>query len=126
MTLTANSATAVNRLLSNIENEPLPLRVDEHGVIRVSGTRVTLDTIVETFKQGATPEDIAQGFPTVPRADIYTVIGYYLRHWHAIEAYLLEQDIEAEEIRQRIEARSPSTGLKQRLRERRRTVPTKP
>jgi|SRR5215212_7600552 len=125
MTLTANS-TAAARLMAAIQNEPLPLRIDEHGVIRVSGTGVTLDTIIETFKQGSTPDEIAEGFSTVPRADIYTVIGYYLRHWYAVEAYLLEQNIEAEQIRQKIEAISPSTGLKQRLRERRRTIPLKP
>jgi uncharacterized protein (DUF433 family) len=98
------------------------LRLDEHGVIKVSGTRVTLDSIVETFKQGSTPDEIAEDFSTVPIEDIYTIIGYYLRHWSAVRTYLLEQDVEAEQIRLQIEEISPSAGLKERLRERQRTI----
>ena len=39
---------------------PLPLTVDEGGVVRVGKTRVTLDTLVAAFFDGATPEEIAQ------------------------------------------------------------------
>lgn len=122
MTSTSEQTTAGGRLLALIAQEQSPLRLDEHGVIKVSGTRVTLDSIVETFKQGSTPEEIAEGFPTVPLEDIYTIIGYYLRHWSAVRAYLLEQDVEAERVRLQVEEISPAAGLKQRLRERRRTT----
>jgi len=30
----------------------LPMNMDEHGTIRVSGTRVTLDTIIARYHQG--------------------------------------------------------------------------
>lgn len=118
MTTTTEQTTAGGRLMALIAQELSPLRLDEHGVIKVSGTRVTLDSIVETFKRGSTPDEIAEGFPTVPLEDIYTIIGYYLRHWDAVRAYLLEQDVEAEQIRLQIEEISPSAGLKERLRER--------
>jgi hypothetical protein len=36
---------------------PLPLASDENGVVRVAGTRVTLDTIIDAYKQGRSAED---------------------------------------------------------------------
>lgn len=38
-----------------IRAEPVPLKVDPYGVVRVGGTRVTLDTIVYAFRQGTPP-----------------------------------------------------------------------
>jgi len=85
----------------------LPLHQDEDNNIRVSGTRVTLDTIIGFYRQGETPEDLHEGFPTVPLADIYAVIGYYLAHQDEVDAYLKQRDEEAERIRQEWETRNP-------------------
>jgi uncharacterized protein (DUF433 family) len=60
--------------------EPIPLRTDADGVIRIAETRVTLDTVVDTFMTGASPEEIAQDFPVLRLDDLYAVITYYLRH----------------------------------------------
>lgn len=38
--------------------DPVPLDTDRDGVFRVGGTRVTLDTVVGAFTDGATPEEI--------------------------------------------------------------------
>ena len=43
-----------------IATEPIPLRMDSDGVVRVGKTRVTLDTVVAAFVEGATAEEIAQ------------------------------------------------------------------
>ena len=43
-------------MLSVAAVEPLPLSTDADGVIRVAGTRVTLDTVIDTFITGASPE----------------------------------------------------------------------
>ncbi|HTT63751.1 MAG TPA: DUF433 domain-containing protein, partial [Bryobacteraceae bacterium] len=43
-------------------------------------SRVTLDLVVRAFNRGATPEEIAQDFPSLQLPDIYQVIGYYLKH----------------------------------------------
>lgn len=42
--------------------ERVPIHTDADGVVRVAGTRVTLDTIVGAFDTGATAEDIAQQY----------------------------------------------------------------
>jgi uncharacterized protein (DUF433 family) len=62
-----------------LESQPLPLQTDADGVVRVAGTRVTLDTIVAAFKKGATAEQIAHGYPVLTLVDIYAVITFYLR-----------------------------------------------
>lgn len=40
----------------------IAIETDADGVIRVGGTRVTLDTLVEAFNEGATAEVIAQQY----------------------------------------------------------------
>jgi uncharacterized protein (DUF433 family) len=67
-------------MLSAATVEPIPLSTDANGVIRVAGTRVTLETVVGAFETGATPEEIAQDFPVLRLDDIYAVVTYYLRH----------------------------------------------
>jgi uncharacterized protein (DUF433 family) len=95
--------------------EVIPLETDEHGVIRVSNTRVTLDTVVTAFKAGATAEEIAQQYPTIPLADVYYVIGYYLHKQDEVEVYLGKRKQEAEELQKQIEVRINPIGIRERL-----------
>jgi len=88
--------------------DPLPLRIDEHGVIRVGVSQVLLDVVIREFNNGAEPEAIAHGFPTLDLADVYAVIAYYLRHRQEIDDYLQGRRQEAEQLRQEIEAKQPS------------------
>jgi len=94
-----------------IAAEPIPLRTDSDGVIRVSDTRVTLDTVVFAFLHGATAEGIAESYPSLDLADIYAVIAYYLRHREEVDAYLREREISAEAIREKIERQCPPHGI---------------
>lgn len=43
----------------------IPQSLDGHGVYRVGAGRLTLDLIVNVFHRGATPEEIAQEFPSL-------------------------------------------------------------
>ena len=95
--------------------EIIPLSTDNDGVIRVGNTRVTLDTIVAAFKEGATAEEIAYQYPTVSLADIYSVIGYYLHQKKEVDAYLKRREKFAEEVRRQNEARFDATGIRERL-----------
>lgn len=99
-----------------IERDPIPLRVDEHGVVRVGDTQVLLDVVIQHFNNGAEPEAIAHGFPTLNLADVYGVIAYYLRHRRDVDAYLTTRRHEAEKLRQEIEATQPTrAGLRAKL-----------
>ncbi|MFL6194174.1 MAG: DUF433 domain-containing protein [Thermoanaerobaculia bacterium] len=84
-------------------------------MIRVGGTRVTLDTIIGAFKDGEAAEEIHEAYPTVSLADVYAVIAYYLRHQEEVEEYIKEQRREAEEVRRQDEARYDRQGIRERL-----------
>ena len=100
--------------------ERVPISTDADGVIRVGGTRVTLDTLVAAFDSGATAEEIAQQYSSVALADVYSVIGYYLRHRSDVEAYIADRRQQAAEIREENERRFDTAGIRERLLARRR------
>ncbi len=82
------SKMEVETMTMVIDANPVPLRADPDGTIRVVGTRLTLDTIVTAYRDGAPPEEIARRFPGISLPDTYAVIGYYLRYPREVEAYL--------------------------------------
>lgn len=98
-----------------LESPPLPLRLDEHGTVRIGRTRVTLDTVVRAFQNGATAEEILQGYPSLDLADVYAVIGYYLRHELEVDAYLADQSRDAAQVREQIERDFPTRDIRERL-----------
>ncbi len=99
---------------------PVPLKTDAHGVVRVGGTRVTLDTIVIAFRNGATPEQIVQDYDSVSLSDIYATITYYLHHQREVEQYLADRERQAQEIVRQNPTLYNSSGLRERLMARRR------
>lgn len=78
--------------------EPVPLEVCDDGVVRVTGTQVTLDRIVAAFHQGVTPQEIVLEYPSVQLADVYATIAFYLRHRGYVEFYLHEQQQQVGEL----------------------------
>ncbi len=97
----------------------VPIRTDEHGIIRIADTRVTLDSVVIRYQQGRTAEQIRESFPSLNLADIYAVITYYLNKRKDVDEYLRRQEAKAEQVRQDIEAKRPEVfELEAHLRER--------
>ena len=86
-----------------IHDDAVPLRVDETGTVRVGQTRVILELVIHAFRDGATPEQIVQDYDSLDLADVYEVIGYYLRHRAEVDAYLAERAAAAEELRKKVE-----------------------
>lgn len=101
-------------LPATLESIPLDL-TDEGRVIRIAGTRVTLDTVVRAFQRGATPEEIAQDYSALSLPDIYAVIAYYLRHRSEVDEYLERRDRDHEELEREIKARPEYRELRDRL-----------
>lgn len=95
--------------------ELIPLATGDDGVIRVDGTRVTLDTVVTAFNTGATAEEIVQDYDVLDLADVYAVIAYYLRHRGEVGEYLERQTVLRKSLRLENEARSNQQDLRQRL-----------
>lgn len=94
---------------------PLPLKTDGEGVVRVGNTRVTLDTVVVAFKEGATAEEIVYQYPSLRLADVYAVLGYYLQQQPEVEAYLSQRQQIAAVVRQQNETRFNQQGIRERL-----------
>jgi uncharacterized protein (DUF433 family) len=95
--------------------EPAPLQANEDGVILVGKTRVTLDTVVSVFNQGATAEEIVNRYPSLNLADVYATIAFYLKHQSEVAAYLQQRQQQAQEIRVINQARFDPQGLRDRL-----------
>jgi uncharacterized protein (DUF433 family) len=97
------------------KTERIPIRMDAHGAVRVGGTQVTLDVVMDAYDQGATPEQIAQKFGELRLDDVYAVITYYLRHSEEVRAYLAERNRGAEGLRREAQAVSPNGAFRERL-----------
>ncbi len=59
-----------------IQTDPVPLKRDEDGAIRVGGTRMTLDLILAEHQAGASPEQIAGDYDVLALGDVYATITY--------------------------------------------------
>jgi uncharacterized protein (DUF433 family) len=98
-----------------IVDTPIPLKTDADGVVRVGNTRVTLETVVGAFKDGATAEEIVSQYPSLLLADVYAVIGYYLQRKPEIETYLGQRKQTADEVHRQNESRFNQRGIRDRL-----------
>ena len=70
--------------------------VSEHieqreGVYYISGTRISLDSIVYAFREGCSAETIREDFEGLTLAQVYGAIAFYLDHQTDIEGYLLQR-----------------------------------
>ena len=100
--------------------ERVPVQTDADGVVRVVGTRVTLESLVAAFDTGATAEEVVQQYPSVALADVYTVIAYYLRHQPEIQVYLTQRRQQAAQVCEQNEGCFAPSGVCDRLLARRR------
>ena len=106
-----------------MKNERLPKQLQSmHGAIRVRGTRVPLDVIVQAFDAGATPEEVCLQYPTVTLENAYSAIAYYLNNRDAVEKYLKRRGARYEKMRRDSESRPGAAQIRQRLRERIKTA----
>ena len=101
--------------LKAMEQKVNVLRQDAHGIWRVSGTRVSLDSLAYAFWDGSSPENIAEQFDSVPLGDIYLALGYYLTNRDEVDAYLQEQRRLDDEAREYWEKKQPARGLRAKL-----------
>ena len=102
-------------MISNFISDPIPLEVDQDQVIRIDGTRVTLDTVIYAFNEGASAEEIVYQYPTLKLADVYAVISYYLHQRAEVDEYLQERQALADEIQKQNEAKYEVKGIRERL-----------
>lgn len=98
-----------------VMTQAVPVASDADGVVRIAGTRVTLDTVVAAFCDGMTAEGIVDQYPSLSLADVYLVIGYFLSHRDEVNAYLAARQQQATAARSANEARFDPAGVRDRL-----------
>ncbi len=57
-----------------------------NGGFYVAGARVSLDSIVYSFKAGDSPETIRQNFSSLTLEQVYGAIAFYLAHEQEVDA----------------------------------------
>jgi uncharacterized protein (DUF433 family) len=67
------------------------------GCYYLTGTRISLDSVVYSFNEGNSPEAIREDFPLLTRAQIYGAIAFYLDHQPEIDEYLVRVERELKE-----------------------------
>ena len=77
------------------------------GRIRIDGTRITVHRIATLYKQGQSPEDIAQTYPHLSLSQVYAALAYYHANRAEIESALTAADALYDELR---EQDAPESG----------------
>lgn len=90
------------------------VRQDEHGVLRVGGTRVMLDSVIAAFHQGHSAETVVQEYPALSLEEVYGAFAYYLANKHEVDQYLRRQDEVWNQWREK--AQAVTSPVVQRLR----------
>jgi uncharacterized protein (DUF433 family) len=78
-----------------------------NGGYYITGTRVSLDSVVYRWLEGLSPETIADSFPALTLEQTYGAIAYYLGQREEIDTYLKAADEEYEAFRRRVRANYP-------------------
>jgi len=82
--------------------QEVPLQTMPDGTIRIAGSRVSLDSLVYNYCQGATAEEIVFRFPGLRLADVHSCIAYYLNHQEDVDKYLAERERSSSNLFQRL------------------------
>lgn len=70
-----------------------------NGCYYLIGSRVSLESVVYRFLDGASPESIVKSFPSLKLEQIYGAITFYLANRCEMDAYLAETERLWEEAR---------------------------
>jgi len=98
-----------------VEPQPVPLRKAADGTWRVGNTRVLFELVIHAFNAGRTPEEIFQSYDTLQLEEVYAVLAYYLAHRADVDAYVQEQESEAEVLWGDIKKRADYQEFRSRL-----------
>ena len=64
-----------------------------NGGLYVAGSRISLATVIYSFRDGESPETIQQHFPSLSLAQVYGAIAHYLSNPEESEAYLAAEKL---------------------------------
>lgn len=71
------------------------------GAYRIGSTRVSLDSLVYLYREGVSPEGMAENYPALTLEEVHGALAYYLRNRAAVDAYLADGRRAATKLHQR-------------------------
>jgi uncharacterized protein (DUF433 family) len=83
------------------------VRTDNHGVIRVGTTQISLDSVVAAWDQGHSTESIRSQYPALSLLQVYGALTWCLEHPDEVEAYLKRQGEVWSQSRAKVEGDPP-------------------
>lgn len=93
-------------LLQIHPGENVPLWVDEaHGVVRIPGTRLKLETVICEHYRGSSPQEIVEAFDTLSVETVQSILEWYKGRRQEVDAYMVWSDENADRIRADIQSR---------------------
>ena len=76
-------------------------------VYRITGTRVSLDSIVYDYLSGLSPESIADNFDTLSLERVYGAIAFYLSHRDEVDRHLMSNRAKFDALRKKARESHP-------------------
>ena len=73
----------------------------------ITGTRISLDSVVLSYLNGESPENVAQNFPLLSLEQIYGAIAFYLSNRDIVDVYLERSEAEFQQLQQACREKSP-------------------
>lgn len=80
------------------------------GTYRISGTRVSLDSVVYAWLSGLSPESIVDSYPVLTLEQVHGALAYYLAHQEEIEEYLRQGEADFEILRETLSRKLSETN----------------
>lgn len=86
------SRSRQNKPMTTAQIEPVTYAYQtSKGGWRVTGSRVSLDSIIHAHREGPTPAEIVRAFPTLTLEQVYGAVAFYLHHRLVLDAYMESQ-----------------------------------
>ena len=76
-------------------------------VYRITGTRVSLDSIVYDYLSGLSPESISDNFDSLSLERVYGAIAFYLSHRDEVDRHLMSNRAKFDALRKKARESHP-------------------
>ena len=86
----------------------------KNGGYYIAGSRISLDSVVYLYLDGASPETIQDDFPSLSREQIDGAIAFYLAHRREVDANIREGEAEIDRLVPPLEKSYPDLYAKLR------------
>jgi hypothetical protein len=73
----------------------------------VEGTRISLDSVIYSFLNGDSPENIAQNFPLLSLEQVYGAVTFYLANQESVDGYLKAGEAEFRRLQESCREKNP-------------------